>query len=46
MTRLELENDVNNVNVCCRRKRNDQWICAKYAIENDLELKLQGFEIS
>lgn len=36
----------NNVNVHCRRKINDQWICAEHAIENDLELKLQGFEIS
>jgi hypothetical protein len=40
MTWLKLENDANNVNVCCRRKANDQWICAKHAIENDLELEL------
>jgi hypothetical protein len=46
MTWLELENDANNVNVRCRRKANDRWICVEHAIENDLELELLGFEIS
>jgi hypothetical protein len=35
-----------NVNVRCRRKANDRWICLEHAIENDLELELLGFEIS
>jgi hypothetical protein len=45
MTQLELETDVNNVALHCKRETNAQWIPTKHAIENDLEPELQGFGI-
>jgi hypothetical protein len=46
MTQLELENDANSVPRCYRRKGDAQWIHAKHVVDNDLEPKLQSFEIS